>query len=75
MAAVGGGGGAPVAAGQLRGQADPGADQPGLAAEPRRSGVRRPPLRRGQRLPRVCEAHPGEQPAVQVGNKEIVWVL
>ena len=74
MAAVGGRGGGPVAASDLRGQADPGADRPGLAAGPRRPEVRRPrpSLRRGQRLPRVCQAHCGEQPAVQVGDWEIV---
>ena len=71
MAAVGGGRGGPVAAGHLGGKADPGADQPGLATGPGRPEVRRPrpPLRCGQRMSRVCEAHCGEQPAVQVGNE------
>ena len=74
MVAVGRGRGGPVAAGHLGGQADPGADQPGLAAGSWRPEVRRPrpPLRRGQRLSRVREAYRGEQPAVQVGDWEIV---
>ena len=74
---MGGGRGGPAAAGQLGGQADPGADQPGLAAGSGRPEVRRPrpPLRGGQRLSRVREAHRGEQPAVQVGNEQIVQIL
>ena len=77
MAAVGRGRGGSVAAGHLGGQADPGADQPGLAAGSWRPEVRcpRPTLRRGQRLSRVREAYRGEQPAVQVGNEQIVQIL
>ena len=65
---MGGGGGAPVADGQLGGQTGAQADRPGLAGAAREVGGPRPPLRRGQGLPGVRPAHRGQQPAVQVGE-------
>ena len=75
LAAVGGRGRAPVAAGHLGGQApgrepEVGGPWAGLAADPRAAVTGRPgpPLRRRQGLPRVCQAHPGQLGPVQVGD-------